>query len=623
MLYPTDRVENLRYRAETLEAARDDEGLQSAYVAMAAEDPEWWFATFVWTYRPQAQFKIKQWPFIPWKAQRDEALPRIFEAIETGHDLLVEKTRETGGSWQVLMAFQHYWLFSPEPLPFLAVSRNEDAVDKSGDPNCLFWKFDYALERLPSWMRPSPKKVKRNHLLIRNDITGSVLTGLATTGDMGAGGRAVAMLGDEWARIDNGEEALAATADICSCRIFVSTAQGRSNSFWTLRESGKVPVLRLYWEDHPEKARGLYECKNGKVELLDDFSGPVTIWRDQQWQTYEFPDEYPFEDVVPEYLSSAYPRRSPWLDSEMNRRASRAEIAQEIMLEYLAAGSPFFDLEVLDKIEEQDCRAPDRHTIHYYYEPDRNNPSVRLGEKPESRSFEVDVWMELKARGRPPADTVYAVGVDVSVGTGASNSVAQVFDVRTGEQVAQYADPGVGPERFARRVVALCKWLGGVRSPYLLWEMNGPGLAFGNEIRELGYSNIYYNRDELSDHPRKGDRPGWHSHKAPKRLLLAQFRGALPLADIVLHCQHTVEEAREYVRTSTGGVEQGTALDDSTGAREDHGDRVIAAALGARGVAMQRGSGAHRVRPEPPPNSYEGRRRRARQLKDRDGYWGD
>jgi hypothetical protein len=48
--------------------------------------------------------------------------------------------------------------------------------------------------------------------------------------------------------------------------------------------------------------------------------------------------------------------------------------------------------------------------------------------------------------------------------------------------------------------------------------------------------------------------------------------------DVVIHCKSALEEALNYVITENGGIESATVRDENSGAKEAHGDRIIAIA---------------------------------------------
>ena len=78
--------------------------------------------------------------------------------------------------------------------------------------------------------------------------------------------------------------------------------------------------------------------------------------------------------------------------------------------------------------------------------------------------------------------------------------------------------------------------------------------------------------------------PGWFSTKEEKISLLGQYRKMLGEGTFVNRSREAVRECREYVFSQAGGAGSCTFKEqvDPSGARDNHGDRVIAGALAAK-----------------------------------------
>lgn len=191
-------------------------------------------------------------PFITWDYQ-NEAFERMQKAMDDGHDVVIEKSRDMGASWMMLTLFQWRWQFYPLQS-FLMMSRKEDYVDSTGNPDSLFWKLDFLLEYQPSWLRPV---FTRNQMMLVNVENKSVISGETTNQNAGRGGRRTAILIDEAAAITKLVDVDAATADVTDCRFWNSTPMGR-NHFYRLRCSKAAEVITMHWRSHPHKRKGLY-----------------------------------------------------------------------------------------------------------------------------------------------------------------------------------------------------------------------------------------------------------------------------------------------------------------------------------------------------------------------------
>ncbi len=519
---------------------------------MSARDIIFWINNFVWTYDPRLEAKRR--PFICYPFQ--EAALRHVGLCLGKHDVLIEKSRDMGATWLVLIQFAHRYIFFQDEA-YLIVSRKEELVWKPGDPKALFSKLDLLFEMLPAWMRPVMNTRERHYQNVHNQST---IDGETTTGDVARGDRRTAIMLDEFAWFDPRTDyaALGATADARPCRIFNSTPNGAANAFYDLSKMPEMHVLRFHWTQHPAKAAGLYQSDDkGRLSIHDT--------------TYAFPDDYPF------ILDGR--RRSPWYDKECTRRVSAVEIAQELDIDYRGSGAQFFKNDLIDKIEAEQVNAP-----LLIGELDFDQVEARSPDFVERPNGQFLLWMNLGPEGKPNVETSFVVGCDVATGTedgggrGFSNSVLSVADAKTGEKVMEFATSGMVPDTFARLAVATCRWL---NNAYLAWEANGPGGLFGKEVVRLRYANLYFRRNERRLGGTPSDVPGWHSTRETKRSMLGQYRAALGNGRFVNHSHAAVQELKQYVYTLSGGVDHSRAerSEDATGARENHGDRVIADAL--------------------------------------------
>src|SRR5262245_20078513 len=224
---PKEPDANRDWRRKLVKACLRDPGRKRAVRDLCKHDILFWVNAFLFTFDPR---KIRTNPhllFLTWPFQDDTilALKKHLRVKSIG----IDKSRDMGASWMCLLVFLHEWQFWPGRA-FMVVSRNEDLVDKSDDPDALFWKLDYLLERQPRFLRPPTHRV---HLHYGNLLNGSYIDGASTTGDVGRGGRRTAILMDEFGAFDvaASEAADAATAFNTECRLFNSTYKGTDGAF--------------------------------------------------------------------------------------------------------------------------------------------------------------------------------------------------------------------------------------------------------------------------------------------------------------------------------------------------------------------------------------------------------
>lgn len=250
-------------RAYLLSAANRSAELQQLLLAQCQRDIFFWFRYFCWTFDPRLPQPHQ--PFLLFPYQID-AVNQLIKGLENGEDLLIEKSRDMGISWLILLVFQYYWLFRPG-ANFHLGSRKQEAVDRKGDISTLFEKLRYNLDWLPHWMKPTgwQASVHDNLLRLINPATGNIVTGESSNENFGRGGRYRAVLFDEFPFWPGQEAAYASAGQSTPCRIVVGTPYGKSNRFADLRFGGKISVLSIHWSLHPLKDQAWYEAQKSRM----------------------------------------------------------------------------------------------------------------------------------------------------------------------------------------------------------------------------------------------------------------------------------------------------------------------------------------------------------------------
>lgn len=595
---PKSLAGNLAWRKQLLSQANKSNSVRGMLRKAAATSPIFWLNAFGWTYLQKSinstgveenvMGEASHVPFITWKIQ-DEAMVSLHESITRGIPVLIRKSRDMGASWIVVAMFQWFWQFRPS-TSFMEISRKESLVDRRGDMDSLFEKHRYLLRWQPEWLRPS--KIKDQRLLLENLDIVTAIVGESTNENAGQASRKTAILLDEFGRVPNGEEIDLATADTSACRIFLSTPQGPNTAYARIgramrsgTRAGKI--IEFMWYRHPEKGRGLETATDEKA-----VTRPFT---------------------------------SPWLRNQLKLRPSK-NVAMNIWAEDGESGDLFFDSLELDRHAKRHVVPPEQVGKLLPLDGDMGDETkkdivakkrhqdfifIRGGEKGPWR-----LWLSL-IDGRPSQDTRYVFGVDISAGTGSSNSVITVLDNNTNMIVAKYWAATTSPEDLAEAAVFAAVWFGGKDLPLLIWEKNGPGMIFGKKVLALGYPKIWF--DEVQD--QKNSTPsvrwGWHSSSAKKEMLLGAYREALYRDTVINPCLVALNEARDYSYNDKGQLEPGISGSEQGGGRALHGDHVIADALVTLG-RLRLPSQEKEVPIRPPHGSFAARRleakRKARRL---------
>ncbi|TXH51868.1 MAG: hypothetical protein E6Q97_17460 [Desulfurellales bacterium] len=609
MSIPKNIWENIEYRIE-LNKRLDNKYAQKAVMAKCREGADgflFWLNSFVWLFEPRpiridGKAMPAELPFCSWPHQ-DEAARQIFESLGY-EDIGIEKSRGEGASWLVLMVFLHQWIF--EPLrSFGLVSRNEDAVDKPGDPSSLMWKLDWELTKLPEWMVPSYTRQSRDHVL-KNEDNKSTIVGYTATADLASGGRTTAFLMDEMAKFPTyaAEQAMSSTEPVTECRIIVSTPKGATGAYYkAMRENSSIRKIRLHWHDNPIRNRGMYRVV-GMEPCAVDPENPLPPGYAQEWkQRYR-------DQLIERGYSIMRGLRSPWYDQRCLRtRMTPMTVAQEYDIDYVGSTAKFFSGLLLDRLEKETVREEILRGEITFNDEDFE---PRFVPSPEGR---LRLWIPLTGLkgNQPPGDCQYVVGCDISSGQGgasSSNSIASVVNRQTGVKVAEFATNIMSPEAFADLSIALCKWFtsGEYGHAYLIWEDNGCGGNFRNQILRQGYRNFYLRRVEDSISKKKTEKPGWRSSKDSKASLLMEYQYALQNGLFTNPCREAIAECRKYQQTPDGNVEfEGLSSDDEDVAKNSHGDRVIADAVAWHAVSEFSVRKAVKKKVEVPPTSFAAR----------------
>lgn len=591
---------NIQYRIEILTKAQKDEGFRNAMFTAASQSLLFYVNTFVWTNRifkigpdgrvHQCSMAEAHVPFVTWTIQ-DKHLLEIETAIGgtvstgDGYDLLTDKSRDMGATWDHLAVIDHQWRFKAD-RSFLLLSRKQDCVDSTGkkglgspaDPGTLFGKLDYISKWLPNWMMPMHTRTTIHLVNLSNR---SRIDGESANASAGSSDRRTAIMLDEMAKMVEGEAIKRSTRDVTACRLVNSTPNGAGTAFSKWRMDGTIKVFVLPWWEHPEKGFGRYAKVNKATGIAKT--------------------------------------RSPWYDIEETIRTPR-EMAIEVDMDHVASGDTYFSAEVILKHINLFATKPPVSTGYQV----AFRPDVALARMPEiiqrgsleailARYTANGPWTFYQhlIDGRPDQTKDYVLGFDISKGQGASNSVISVGCIQERRKVAEWACGVIAPHDFAIIAVASAIWFGGSQRghrPFMIWEANGdPGIEFGKMIvRVLKYPFYYLDRHTVAKiGVVQAKKYGWHSSPEKKFDLLNEYRRALDHGTFINPSVKALREAETYVYFPGGQIGPASLQFENASARKTHGDRVIADALCHKGM-QESGIRVNRVI-EPPKNSIGGR----------------
>lgn len=583
---PKGQTANLKLRAAILKKCRTSKKHRRAVMALCARDLIAFINLFVWQINPK-HVGHEVGPFITWEFQ-DELLSAMVTRLlgEYPGDFLLEKSREMGATWIAMILAVWLCLFHRHKR-VLCVSHTEHAVQKAGDDGTLFAKVDFILEHLPSWMTKGYKKSK----LAYKFANGSTISGTASTERSGVGDRVTFVLLDEFSKQRDGYKIWGQTADT-GPRLVIGTHYGVSGCFYDLTQKGVIPKFVMHWSLHPEKRRGLYRS-GGRYgyEILD--------------KSYQFPPDYNFvrdgrPTGGPEAPDGSIPTaglRSPWYDLEFRKRANERDVAQHLDIAPAQSQANYFDLILVQTLADLCVEPVWQGTIKY--DPADASPIalVKMQDGP------LKLWVNLIDDLELPRGK-YGAGADISMGVGTSNSVMSVGDALIGRKVAELTTADSDPRDFAMACVALLRLLKDYdgNTGVLAWETIGPGGLFGRTLQKVKYTRLFYRESkDMMRGNQISDIPGWNPNvQGAKRDLLDQYTIALRDRALVNLSKESFAECKHYRLSETKDVVEHpkhAGGPDPSGARSNHGDRVIADALMWM-VMVRLGAGKYLKMPE-------------------------
>ena len=514
---------------------------REAVLRLCQEDPVAFFEAAVWTKRVKVvdeqgrerPAKYPATPMIPWPRQAD-AIHAIVNSVENGQDVLFVKSREMGASWITLGLSVWGWLF--KSWSSLLCSRTETLVDRSGDEDALFQRIDFIISHLPQKWLPANREDflaggnRRRHMIVEHP-DGHSIAGQATTQHIGRGGRRTMVVFDEAAAQDRLEAAWRSSADTTSCRIAVSTHL--SGSYFTRKlvpdaDHNDTTVVKLTYADHPRKGANAEERIDEDGLVTGDVGRPF-IW-------------------------------TPWLEDQLKRR-DLIDVRENVLALPTTSASAFFPISGI-------VRQRSRET------PPRRCEVIRgeLVDQPSGR------W---RIFNEPTEESILVAGVDPSYGIGAANWVAVIMDTSNATVTALYVDPHTAPYDMARELVQAARtWARGAADMFIAFEVNGPGASLVHDFERLNYKSLYRQQTLNTTNEKRSKRVGWLSTRQSKRILFGDLARALHDDVIDIQCAETITEIEDTVIYSDGGIGPARLeIDETSSAREAHGDRVVAVAL--------------------------------------------
>lgn len=508
---------------------------------LCSADPTFWISSFCWTKNPDLP-NVPKIPFILYEDFQDAAVWEIVNAIEMGYDLLIEKSRKMGLSWLVLYVFLWYWIFR-DNADFKAGSWKEDYVDKIGDMDTLFEKLRFAIRFLPLWMVPKDynEKLHGTFNKLKNPNKENTIVGEAPTVHFASGGRRKAMLLDEFSKWESGvaNGAWSATASVTRCRIVVGTPFGSGNKYASLANGTdeKIRKITLHWTLHPEFAKDAYYLDgSGNKIPIPDHKTAFRLWDQNRQQK---------DGII---------IRSPWYDVECERR-SESDVAQELDIDYLKSGHPFFSIA---SVKKQRIWTPVKRANPFTRIPYGNfvqGKVINLEHKFTFIESQADPWLNVFEE--PEGHMEYVLGGDTAEGLPGGDECFAVIRNKYTRNVVATIHGNYKPDVFTQYCLLASKYyndaLSGVENAVY-------GYGVNRDLEQLGAHLYYTKKDETKDGPKETPKRGWTTSLTSRPLMLATAeeevrKGACEVRDakIIAQMQTFIKNPKKAGRPEADG----------------------------------------------------------------------
>lgn len=206
-------------------------------------------------------------PFLLFPRQR-EMVEWILESWRESRPGICDKSRDVGASWVALAVGCSLCIFHHD-ISIGVGSYVEDKVDRSGDPDTLFYKARMFMQYIPVEFRAGWTLAKHSaHMRLQFPETGSSITGEA--GDnVGRGGRKTIYFVDESAHLERPQLIDASLSANTDCRLDFSSVNGTDNPFAQKRHSWpSEQIFTFHWRDDPRKDEAWYAKKCSELDPI-------------------------------------------------------------------------------------------------------------------------------------------------------------------------------------------------------------------------------------------------------------------------------------------------------------------------------------------------------------------
>jgi hypothetical protein len=312
-----------------------------------------------------------------------------------------------------------------------------------------------------------------------------------------------------------------------------AAGRGFSSKLLIIDEAAFIENIEVLWT-------GIYPTlanTQGQVFVVSTVNG-VGGTGGWYFRTYKDAVEGNNDFVVAEMNYKEHPDYcDPKWESDMFRQLGQRKWDQEVIGKFLAAGNTYISAEHIEKMEnsvEKTMKEKKESGIQW--------PKQEMGGK-------LLIWKEFVGQTELSDGSIkpahhYAIGADCATGGGLDNSSASVFDVDTGEQVAEYK--GKIPEDQFATILATLGYRYGTAVVAVELNSTAGGAVLMSLQKIQKYKRIYFGED---------GKPGWNTNVRTRNIMIADLESNLYNESFKYNSLRFIDELKTFIVTKTGKIE--------------------------------------------------------------------
>ncbi len=421
-------------------------------------------------------------------------IQRHYEQRKTKRDIVL-KARQHGFTTYVQLSFLHKCILN-ENVNCLTVS---DTVPHAVD---IFNKIHYAIKNLPDWMIEELMLDTKNVRRISFGLNDSALS-VSTSGRSG-------------------------------------TLHGlHISEFAFMRQQQKDEVMEGSLQALTSNGSCVIESTaNG----MEDFYALYTASKEGQteWKAHFYP--WHWND---DYQRQA-PEQQEWKEmykEEAKKHGLRADIQDEFKLSDSQLFWYYNKARTLKKAIREEFPTTD---LEAFLSTGRNVFSLSILQKLKPR-FHAKTYKQVKIFEEVQSNEKYTIGIDTATGRGEDYSSMVVLKKNTWEVVATYRDKTITPDKLAIIAMELSKKY---NEAFLVPEVNNSGLTTVLKLKELGFYNMYREKDIDKVTNKTRNKWGWTTTSANRDLMIDDCVELFEEGALIIPCDDILKEMAVFIITS-------------------------------------------------------------------------